>query len=87
MLPIKMITLRMMASHYLASQGGGYAGPHRMVGSLSAFQKLNGQSIGIQLSRVALCGALEFGIDLSLWGLQYMAITRFGKAIFGWGAL
>jgi hypothetical protein len=85
MLPIRIVTLRMIASHYLASQGG-YAGPHRIVSSLN-LNELNWQCITVQLSRIALCGALEFGIDLSLWGLQYVGITQLGKAVFGWGAL
>jgi hypothetical protein len=85
-LPIKMLTLRSIASHYLATQGR-YAGPDRIVCPLPFFNNLSWQTIGIQLSRVALCGSLEVAIDLSLWGLQYVAITRFGESIFGWGTL
>ena len=85
-LPIKMLTLRSIASHYLATQGR-HAGPDRIVCPLPFFNTLSWQTIGIQLSRVALCGSLEVAIDLSLWGLQYVAITKFGESIFGWGTL
>jgi hypothetical protein len=85
MLPIRMVTLRMIASHYLASHGG-YVGPHRVVRSLN-LNHLSLQSITVQISHIALCGALEFCIDLGLWGLQYVGITQLGKAVFGWGTL
>ncbi|CAI9634890.1 unnamed protein product [Alternaria burnsii] len=86
MLPFRMVTLRMIASHHLASQGG-YAGSHRIVNPLELHGDLSWRNIGTQLSRVALCGALELAIDLSLWGMQYQAITKFGQSVFGWGTL
>ena len=86
MLPIRLVTLRMIASHYLASQGR-LAGPLRIVKSLALSSDLSWQDMSTQLSRVALCGALEITIDLGLWGLQYLAITKFGQKLFGWGAL
>lgn len=86
MLPFRMVTLRAIASHYLAKQGG-YAGSYRVVGPLGLHNDVNWQNIGNQLSRVALCGALELSIDLGLWGLQYLAITKFGQSVFGWGTL
>jgi hypothetical protein len=86
MLPIRMVTLRTIASHYLATQGW-YGGPHRIVSPLGLFNNFSWPTIGVQLSRVALCGALELAIDLGLWGLQYCAITKFGNDLFGWGTL
>ncbi|KAG9196672.1 hypothetical protein G6011_01793 [Alternaria panax] len=86
MLPFRMVTLRMIASHHLARQGG-YAGSTRIVSPLGLHSDMSWRNIGTQLSRVALCGALELAIDLGLWGLQYLAITKFGQTIFGWGAL
>lgn len=86
MLPFRMVTLRMIASHHLVSQGG-YAGSHRIVNSLELHGDMSWRNIGTQLSRVALCGALELAIDLSLWGMQYQAITKFGQSVFGWGTL
>jgi hypothetical protein len=86
MLPFRMVTLRMIASHYLASQGR-YAGSSRIVSRLGLDGDTSWRNLGGQLSRVALCGALELAIDLGLWGLQYLAITKFGQSIFGWGTL
>ncbi|CAN9358353.1 unnamed protein product [Alternaria alternata] len=86
MLPFRMVTLRMIASHHLVSQGG-YAGSHRIVNPLELHGDMSWRNIGTQLSRVALCGALELAIDLSLWGMQYQAITKFGQSVFGWGTL
>ncbi|KAL1793049.1 hypothetical protein ACET3X_008031 [Alternaria dauci] len=83
MLPFRMVTLRTIAAHHLASRGG-HVGSHRIVSSLS---DVSWRNIGTQLSRVALCGALEFAIDLSLWGMQYLAIAKFGQSVFGWGTL
>jgi hypothetical protein len=86
MLPIKMVTLRLIASHYLATQGR-YAGLHRIVSPLGFSNNFSWRFVGTQLSRVALCGALEIAIDLGLWGLQYCTITKFGTSLFGWGTL
>ncbi|CAN9371538.1 hypothetical protein CUC08_Gglean006408 [Alternaria sp. MG1] len=86
MLPFRMVTLRMIASHHLVSQGE-YAGSHRIVNPLELHGDMSWRNIGTQLSRVALCGALELAIDLSLWGMQYQAITKFGQSVFGWGTL
>ncbi|KNG49257.1 small nucleolar ribonucleoprotein complex subunit [Stemphylium lycopersici] len=86
MLPVRLVTLRMIASHYLASQGR-LAGPLRIVSSLDLSTDLSWHDMSTQFSRVALCGGLEMTIDLGLWGLQYLAITKFGRRLFGWGAL
>lgn len=86
MLPIRMVTLRMIALHYLAGQGR-YTGSQRAVSAVGFPSSFSWQGVGVQLSRVALCGALEVTIDLGLWGLQYLAITKFGQSLFGWGAL
>ncbi|KAI4909667.1 uncharacterized protein J4E92_010585 [Alternaria infectoria] len=86
MLPLRMATLRAIASHYVARQEG-HAGSYRIVGGLGLGEGVGWRNIGTQLSRVALCGALELTIDLGLWGLQYLAITKFGQSVFGWGTL
>jgi hypothetical protein len=86
MLPIKIVTLRMIASHYLATRVQ-HVGPHRIVIPLGLSNNFSWPTIGVQLSRVALCGALELATDLGLWGLQYCTITKFGKELFGWGTL
>ncbi|KAI4928515.1 hypothetical protein J4E85_005132 [Alternaria conjuncta] len=86
MLPLRMATLRAIASHFVARQEG-HAGSYRVVGGLGLGEGVGWLNIGTQLSRVALCGALELTIDLGLWGLQYLAITKFGQSVFGWGAL
>ncbi|KAI4613850.1 hypothetical protein J4E83_007452 [Alternaria metachromatica] len=86
MLPLRMATLRAIASHFVARQEG-HAGSYRIVGGLGLGEGVGWLNIGTQLSRVALCGALELTIDLGLWGLQYLAITKFGQSVFGWGAL
>ncbi|RMZ73924.1 small nucleolar ribonucleo complex subunit [Pyrenophora seminiperda CCB06] len=86
MLPIRVVTLRMIALHYLAGQGR-YTGSQRAVSGASISTGFSWQGIAVQLSRVALCGALEVTVDLGLWGLQYLAITNFGQTLFGWGAL
>lgn len=84
MLPVKMITLRMIASHYLATHGSGVSRPIRPLFVLVDF---SWRGVGVQASRIALCSTLELSIDLALWGLQYLAITQAGKRLFGWGTL
>ncbi|KAF1845662.1 uncharacterized protein K460DRAFT_405905 [Cucurbitaria berberidis CBS 394.84] len=86
LLPIRFVVLRLMASHYAASPAG-YAGVRRSVERLPSVGDFSWRCIGMQISRIALCGALELSIDLGLWGLQYLAITQVGKSIFGWGTL
>ena len=87
MLPIRMVTLRMIALHYLAGQGRYTGGSQRAVSAVGFSSGFSWQGIGVQLSRVALCGALEISVDLGLWGLQHLTITKFGRSLFGWGAL
>lgn len=85
MLPIKVVILRLIASHYLA----GHSNPRssRVVIPLPGLEDLNWRSIGVQVSRLALCNALEVAIDLTLWGLQYAISLNIGRSRFGWGAL
>jgi hypothetical protein len=85
-LPFKLVVLRLVASHYLASQRDrGVA--LRFVEPFPYLSDLSLRSIGIGMSRVALCAALELAVDLSLWSVQYLAVTTVGKTIFDWGAL
>ncbi|KAF1943409.1 hypothetical protein EJ02DRAFT_133062 [Clathrospora elynae] len=86
MLPIRMVTLRMVATHYLTTRGR-HISSGRFVNPLDLSNTWAWHPIGIQLSRLALCGALELGVDLSLWGLQYLVVTGFGEGMFGWGTL
>lgn len=85
-LPFKLVVLRLVATHYLASQQEtGFVS--RFVEPFPNINDLSFRSIGIGMSRVALCSALELAIDLGLWSAQYMAVTTAGKNIFGWGTL
>ena len=86
LLPLRVVVLRLVASHYLGRQAGN-VGLERMVKPLPSIGDLSWRTVGIQISRVALCGALELSIDLGLWGLQYLAVTKVGKSLFGWGTL
>ncbi|KAJ6193525.1 hypothetical protein J3E72DRAFT_251964 [Bipolaris maydis] len=86
MLPIRMLTLQTIALHYLSSQGR-QGGPHRMISSLEIGSGLSLEGISRQALRVALCGALEMAMDLGLWQMQYLAITKVGRDWFGWGTL
>ncbi|KAF2832049.1 hypothetical protein CC86DRAFT_390236 [Ophiobolus disseminans] len=85
MLPVKLVVLRLIASHYLACHGGSNSS--RAVVPLPDLKDLSWRSVGIQVSRLALCNALEIAIDLTLWSLQYAIALNIGKARFGWGAL
>ncbi|KAF9692606.1 hypothetical protein EKO04_009503 [Ascochyta lentis] len=85
-LPFKLVVLRLVASHYLANQRHHGAVP-RFVEALSATSDVSLRAIGTGFSRLALCGALELAIDLSLWSVQYLAVTTVGKGFFGWGHL
>jgi hypothetical protein len=85
-LPLKLVTLRLVASHFLVGRHG-YVGPRRVLDAFPATGNLTWSSIGVQASRVALCGALELAIDLSLWGAQYLIVAYTGANTFGWGTL
>jgi hypothetical protein len=85
-LPIKIVALRLVAAHYLASHGGDLGHP-RVVVPWPSLKDLSWRSIGIQTSRVALCGVLHIAVDLGLWGFQYAISLNVGKRLFGWGAL
>ncbi|KAH8731316.1 hypothetical protein GQ44DRAFT_767195 [Phaeosphaeriaceae sp. PMI808] len=86
MLPLKLVILRLVASHYIASHGGG-PNISRAVVPLPELKDLSWRPIGIQISRVAFCSALEIAVDLGLWGIQYAVSLNLGKSIFGWGTL
>lgn len=85
-LPFKLVVLRLVASHYLASQKN-HGAALRFVEPFPILSDISLRSIGIGMSRVALCSALELAIDLSLWSAQYLAVTTVGKTVFDWGAL
>lgn len=85
-LPFKLVVLRLIASHYLASQAQNGVIP-RFVEPFPNIHDSTFQSIGIGISRLAICGTFELAIDLSLWSVQYLAVTTVGKRLFGWGNL
>ncbi len=85
-LPMKLIVLQRIATHYLTSHEGNGVKVQSMI-PLPNLRDLTWRSLGILMSRVALCNALEFAIDLSLWSLQYKAITLVGQSVFAWGML
>lgn len=85
-LPFKLVVLRLVASHYLAGQQHNGLAP-RFVEPFPSLSDLTLGSIATGISRVALCAACEFAIDLSLWSVQCLAVTSIGKNVFGWGAL
>ena len=85
-LPFNLVLLRLVASHYLASQKN-HGVALRFVEPFPNLNDISLRSIGIGMSRVALCSALELAIDLSLWSVQYLAVTTVGKTVFDWGAL
>jgi hypothetical protein len=88
-LPFKLVVLRLVACHYQQAAGGaGGAGGMRVVlGMIGGMDEWSWQSVGLQVSRVALCSALELAIDLSMWSVQYWAVARVGSSLFGWGRL
>ena len=88
-LPLKLITLRLIASHYLANHPSalGALRGRRVQGVSGDLRQLSLRSAGIFLSRIALCGALELALDLGLWGVQVAAVSWTGTRYFGWGSL
>ncbi|KAK7184096.1 hypothetical protein DPSP01_001264 [Paraphaeosphaeria sporulosa] len=85
-LPLKLVTLRLVASHYLTSREE-FAGSRSVLGAFVLPSEVNWKSTGVLLSRVALCGTLELAIDLSLWGCQYWTVLWLGTRVFDWGTL
>lgn len=83
-LPFKLVALRLVASHYL--HGGG-ADLSRVAVPLPRLSELSWRSIGVQVSRLALCQVLQLVIDLGLWGVQYTVSLNIGQGLFGWGTL
>jgi hypothetical protein len=86
MLPIRLVVLRLVASHYLTSHGGN-TDFSRVVVPLPRFRDFSWQSIGILVSRLALGSVLQLVIDLGIWGVQYVLSVQVGKSLFGWGNL
>lgn len=85
-LPFKLVVLRLVANHYLASHQNDTLAP-RFVEPIPSLSTLTAGSIATGISRVALCAGCELAIDLSLWSVQCLAVTSIGKSTFGWGAL
>jgi hypothetical protein len=85
-LPLRLVSLRLVASHYIASYGGEI-GHSRVVVPWPSLEELSWRSVGVQMSRVALCSLLHIAIDLSLWGIQYAISLNVGKGLFEWGSL
>lgn len=85
-LPLRLVALRLVASHFLAGQEG-QTSALRTVRLLPSINDLSWRTVGLQISRVALCNALDLAIDLGLWGVQYFTITNIGRRVFGWGTL
>jgi hypothetical protein len=85
-LPLKLVTLRLVASHYLAGRQES-AGSRGVLGALVLPSEVDWKSIGALVSRLALCGTLELAIDLTLWGCQYWTVQWLGTRVFGWGTL
>ncbi|KAF2645457.1 hypothetical protein P280DRAFT_417228 [Massarina eburnea CBS 473.64] len=84
LLPLQWVGLRLVGLHYLARHDGSMGRVLKPFPSLGDF---TWSSLGAQASRIALCSALEFAVDLGVWGCSYMAITRTGTSMFGWGRL
>jgi hypothetical protein len=90
-LPFKLVVLRLVACHYHAGgqqrAAAGAGGMRVALGMIGGIDEWSWQSVGLQVSRVALCSALELAIDLSMWSVQYWAVARVGSSLFGWGRL
>lgn len=86
LLPLQMISCRLVATHYLArcEARGMLAHGFRPLVDLKT---LSWCGIGSHVSRVALCAALELAIDLGLWGVQYLVVANVGQGFFGWGSV
>lgn len=85
-LPLKLITLRLVASHYLGTRQE-LAGPRGVIGMFAWPKELDWTSSGALVSRLALCGTLELAIDLAIWSCQYCAVSWLGTRVFDWGTL
>ncbi|KAF2788381.1 hypothetical protein K505DRAFT_255683 [Melanomma pulvis-pyrius CBS 109.77] len=85
-MPLRLVTLRLVAGHFVASNPGHIALRH-VLAPLPSVHDWSLRSVGLLLSRVALCGAVEVAIDLGLWGIQWMVVQWMGKSFFGWGTL
>lgn len=86
LLSVHITTIRVLASHYLRSQGIPIPYGRRLFPS-PYLRNIGLRSIGITLSRLALCSALEVAFKLSLWGCQWALTVFVGKTWFSWGKL
>lgn len=84
-LPIKLMVLRSVASHFLASHGD--INVSRAAIPLLDLEDLSWRSVVVQASRLALCNMLEIAIDLALWSIQHAITLHIGKSRFGWRSL
>ncbi|KAF2441106.1 hypothetical protein P171DRAFT_499068 [Karstenula rhodostoma CBS 690.94] len=85
-LPLKLVTLRLVASHYLAGRQD-FAGSRSVLGAFVLPSDVDWKSTGALVSRLALCGTLELAIDLTVWGCQYWTVLWLGTQVFDWGTL
>jgi len=84
-LPLKCVTLSLVASHYLHGRGGMHGGGQGTLRRLLGPGEVSWKSVGIQTLRIALCGTVELAISLGFWGCQYLVVTWMGTTKFGWG--
>lgn len=86
LLPLQVMTYRVVARHYLGSgKAQGMVAHHAR--AFVEPKTLTWRGVGSHVSRIALCAAVEFAIDLGLWGVQYVAVTFVGRECYGWGTL
>lgn len=85
-LPLKLVTLRLVASHYLAHRPD-FAASRSVLSAFLQPSELDWKSTGALVSRLALCGTLELAIDLTLWCCQYWTVSWLGTQVFDWGTL
>lgn len=86
LIPVKFVMLRLITSHFLSTHGNHIDRSSGMR-LLPRLADLSWRSVGVQVTRIALCHMLDFTIGLGVWGLQYVAITKLGISSFGWGSL
>ncbi|KAF2201857.1 hypothetical protein GQ43DRAFT_414941 [Delitschia confertaspora ATCC 74209] len=92
-LPLKIITLRLIAEHYLAGQSPGASGLGRRAirpwafGGPGGMNQISMRDVGVFISRVVLSGSIETVIDLGLWGCQWAVVTWIGQRYFCWGRI
>ncbi|KAF1965038.1 hypothetical protein BU23DRAFT_490949 [Bimuria novae-zelandiae CBS 107.79] len=85
-LPLKLVALRLVASHHLAGRAE-HAGSRSVYNAFALPTDLRWKSVGVFVSRLALCSMLELALDLGLWVYEYWAVSWLGTRAFDWGAL